>query len=290
MNTYLQNERIRVGVKPMGAELFSLQDKQSGKEYMWKADPAFWGKTSPVLFPIVGTLRDNKYKYHGMEYSLPRHGFAREMTFELSSSTESSATFTLESSEKTLQKYPFRFRLDLGYSLEGATLVVDYHVYNAGETDMYFSLGAHPAFALPVTEGLHYNDYYLQFSHKETAPRWRIDAAGLIEPVATPCLDNSDRLSLRKELFYKDAIVLKHLASRLITVRHKSDPHGIEFRYEDFPFMGIWAAKDADFLCIEPWCGIADSISHNYDLTTKEGIEKLAPKTTWTRRWSVTIF
>ena len=290
MNTFLQNDRIRVGVKPLGAELFSLQDIHSGKEYMWKADPAFWGKTSPVLFPIVGTLRNDKYKYGGKEYSLPRHGFAREMPFELGSATDTSATFVLKSSEKTLAKYPFKFRLDVSYSLEGAALIVTYHVYNEAETDMYFSLGAHPAFAVPLADGLHYEDYYLQFNHREIAPRWRIDAAGLIEPVATPCLDNSDRLNLRKELFYKDAIVLKHLSSTLVSLRHKTDTHGLEFRYDDFPYMGIWAAKDADFLCIEPWCGIADSENHNYDLITKEGIEKLAPKTTWTRRWSVTVF
>ncbi|MEJ1238540.1 aldose 1-epimerase family protein [Chryseolinea sp. T2] len=290
MNTYLQNERIRVGIKPMGAELFSIQDRKSGKEYMWKADPAFWGKTSPVLFPIVGTLRENKYKFNGKEYALPRHGFAREMPFELRSNTDTIATFTLESSDKTLAKFPFPFRLDIGYSVEGAMLIVDYHVFNAGDTDMYFSLGAHPAFAVPLADGLHYSDYYLQFNQRETAPRWRIDAAGLIEPVANPCLDNSDRLNLLKELFYKDAIVLKDLSSTLVTLRHKTDPHGFEFRFHDFPYLGIWAAKDADFLCIEPWCGIADNQGHNYDITTKEGIEKLAPKATWTRRWSITIF
>lgn len=290
MSTYLQNERIRVGIKPMGAELFSIQDRKSGKEYMWKADPAFWGKTSPVLFPIVGTLRDNKYRFQGKEYSLPRHGFAREMPFELRSTTDTIATFTLESSEKTLAVYPFRFRLDIGYCIEGTTLIVDYHVHNAGDTDMYFSLGAHPAFAVPLVEGLNYSDYYLEFNQRETAPRWRIDAAGLIEPATTPCLDNSSRLNLLKELFYKDAIVLKDLSSTLISLRHKTDPHGLEFRFHDFPYMGIWAAKDADFLCIEPWCGIADSQGHNYDVTTKEGVEKLAPKATWTRRWSVTIF
>ncbi|HTF19444.1 MAG TPA: hypothetical protein VK658_15305, partial [Chryseolinea sp.] len=137
MNTFIQNDHIRVGIKPLGAELFSLRGLQSGKEYMWKADPAFWGKTSPVLFPIVGTLRDDKYKYGGKEYSLPRHGFAREMPFELRSATDTSATFVLESSEKTLLKYPFRFRLEMGYTLEGTTLIVTYHVYNEGETDMY---------------------------------------------------------------------------------------------------------------------------------------------------------
>jgi galactose mutarotase-like enzyme len=290
MNTYLQNDRISVGVKPLGAELFSLQDKQSGREYMWGADPAYWGKTSPVLFPIVGTLRDNKYKYGNKEYSLPRHGFAREMPFELRSTTETSATFTLVNSKETLVKYPFPFRLDIGYTLEGTSLIVTYHVYNEGDHEMYFSLGAHPAFAVPVTTGLHYEDYHLQFNHREIAPRWRIDGAGLIEPVATPCLDHSDQLNLRKELFYKDAIVLKHLSSNLVSLRHKTDQHGFDFRFEQFPFLGIWAAKDADFICIEPWCGIADSTHHDYELTTKEGIEKLAPRATWSRRWSVTIF
>lgn len=290
MNTQLQNDRIRVGVKAMGAELFSLQDIASGREYMWSADPAFWGKTSPVLFPIVGTLRENKYKHGNREYSLPRHGFAREMPFEVHSYTDSSATFTLSSSEKTLERYPFRFRLDIGYTLEGASLIVTYHVYNQGESDMFFSLGAHPAFAVPVHAGLRYEDYHLEFNQRETAPRWRIDAAGLIEPETTPLLDNSDRLDLRKELFYKDAIVLKNLSSTLVSLRHKTDPHGIDFRFEQFPYLGIWAAKDADFLCIEPWCGIADSIHHDYQLSTKEGIEKLAPHAVWTRRWSVTVF
>lgn len=290
MNTYLQNDRVRVGIKSLGAELFSLRDIHTGREYMWKADPVFWGKTSPVLFPIVGTLRDNKYKYQGREFSLPRHGFARELSFELKSANERSATFTLRSSEDTLRKYPFHFRLDIGYALEGSTVVVTYHVYNEGGSEMYFSLGAHPAFAVPVTPGLHYEDYSLHFSHRETAPRWRIDGAGLIEPVATPCLDDNDVLHLRKELFYKDAIVLKHLSSSRVSLRHRSDPHGLDFRFDHFPFLGLWAAKDADFLCIEPWCGIADSAHHDHDLTTKEGIEKLAPGSTWSRHWSVTIF
>lgn len=290
MDTYIENDQIRVGVKAMGAELFSLLDVKTRRQYMWKADPAFWGKTSPVLFPIVGTLRDNKYKYHGREYTLPRHGFAREMQFDILSTTAINATFTLRSSERTLAHFPFPFRLDIGYSVEGTTVFVNYHVYNEGVSDMYFSLGAHPAFAVPVVEGLHYEDYFLQFNQRETAPRWRIDAAGLIERVATPCLDNSERLDLRKDLFYKDAIVLKHLSSRLVSLRHRSDPHGLDFRFDDFPFMGIWAARDADFVCIEPWCGIADSTDHNYDLTTKEGIVKLAPKAAWTRRWSVTVY
>jgi len=290
MDTYIQNDRLRVGVKSHGAELFSLLDTQSGMEYMWNADPAFWGKTSPVLFPIVGTLRDNKYKFGGREYSLPRHGFARDMAFELRSTTPASATFALKSSEETLAKYPFKFRLDIGYTLEGTSLIVTYHVYNEGDGEMYFSLGAHPAFAVPVVAGLHYEDYHLHFSHRETAPRWRIDGAGLIEPVATPCLDHSDHLNLRKELFYKDAIVLKHLSSSRVSLRHKSNPHGFDFRFDNFPYLGIWAAKDADFLCIEPWCGIADSTHHDYELISKEGIEKLSAGDVWSRRWSITVF
>lgn len=289
MNSFLQTDRLRVGIKAQGAELFSIQDIATGREYMWSGDPAFWGKTSPVLFPIVGTLRDNKFRFGGRDYSLPRHGFAREMLFDLRSATETSATYSLSHSERTLQKYPFRFRLEIGYAVDGATLVVTYHVYNEGESDMYFSLGAHPAFAVPVKPGLHYEDYRLEFNKRETAPRWEIDAAGLIEPKSSPCLNNTQRLPLRKELFYKDAIVLKHLSSTLVSLHHESDPHGWDFRFEQYPYLGLWAARDANFICVEPWCGIADSVHHDYNLTTKEGIEKLAPGGAWSRRWSVTV-
>jgi galactose mutarotase-like enzyme len=154
---------------------------------------------------------------------------------------------------------------------------------------MFFSLGAHPAFAVPIGEGRHYEDYHLQFNERETAPRWRIDAAGLIEPIATPYLDNADRLDLRKDLFYNDAIVLKGLKSTVISLRHHTDPRGLNFRFEGFPFLGLWAAKDADFLCIEPWCGIADSVDHDHSLTNKAGIEKLGSGETWTRSWSVDV-
>ena len=290
MKTYIGNERIRVGINHLGAELISLVTVSDNREYMWKGDPAFWGKHSPVLFPIVGKLRDNAFLYQGKQYSLSRHGFARDMTFNLDSAADTRVIFSVESTPETLRRYPFPFRLLIQYTVREATLEVIYEVVNIGADTMYFSLGAHPAFAVPVVDGENYDDYSLHFNQVETLYSWPIDKAGLIERTPVPFLDHTDRLALRKELFYKDAIVLKSLKSNVISIKHKSDPHGLDLAFEQFPFLGLWAAKDANFLCIEPWCGIADSVDHNQDITTKEGIEKLPAGSVWKRTWSVTVY
>jgi galactose mutarotase-like enzyme len=285
----IENEQLEVWVNAMGAELSSIVFKATGQEYMWNGNANFWGKKSPVLFPIVGTLKDNRYFANNKSYELSRHGFAREKKFTLTSQTSTSVTLELQEDESTLNVFPFQFSFSLIYTLDENQLSVTYLVKNRGEEEMYFSVGGHPAFKLPISPELNYDDYYLLFNKIENAGRWPISGAGLIEAAPVAFLNNTDKLHLSKSLFYKDAIVFKNLQSD--EVQLKSDKHaaGFSFSFKGFPYLGIWAAKDADFICIEPWCGIADSVNSNQQLSDKEGVVKLPAAATFERTWSIRI-
>lgn len=286
----LQNDQLAVQLNPTGAELHSLVLRSSGLDYMWCGDPARWGKKSPLLFPIVGTLKNNTYFYEGRDYQLGRHGFAREKKFSVDQVTDQTATFILLSDEQTKLVYPFDFELVVHYALMGATLAVTYTVRNTGHKPLLFSLGGHPAFAVPLENNLNYTDYYLEFNHDEIAPRWPITKDGLLIETPVPFFDKNRRLNLDKSLFYEDALVFKHLNSDRITLGTSGGPHGLHFNFPGFPYLGIWAAKHADFVCLEPWCGIADGVGTNQQLDQKEGIQQLNEAQDWQRGWSVEVF
>lgn len=285
----IQNGFIKIGVAPKGAELQSVSNVVTGQEYMWSGNPAFWGKYSPVLFPIVGALKENTCYVQGKSYQLPRHGFARDMEFRLYEQAADRLGFLLESNKDTLAKYPFSFKFYIDYVINGNTLSVSYRVVNTGEDDMYFSVGGHPAFRLPLLEGELYEDYYLQFSQQESAGKWPVMSDGLLAEEPVPFLENTDRIPLTKALFYKDAIVLKHLNSNSVKLLSGRSGNGFEFDFTGFPYLGIWAAKNANFVCIEPWCGIADSVTADQQLTDKEGINRIGPKEVFKRTWKLTL-
>ncbi|SDE04765.1 aldose 1-epimerase family protein [Niabella drilacis] len=284
-----ENSALKIAVSEKGAELQSLIDKSTGQEYMWSGDPAVWGKHSPVLFPVVGTLKDNTYEYEGRRYHLNRHGFAREMNFVPVGQLADEIVFLLKQTEETLGVYPFEFDLKLKYRLDGKTLTVTYDVCNTGAQKMWFSIGGHPAFKLPLFRGDAYAEYALEFEEKEHAGKWPIEAGGLLAREPVPFLNNTNILRLNKGLFAKDAVVLKDLRSRRLALRSDRTGTGFDFSWTGFPYLGIWAAPGADFVCIEPWCGIADTVGSGQDLTEKEGICGLEPGRHFIRSWSVTI-
>jgi galactose mutarotase-like enzyme len=286
----IENDFLAVQISPLGAELQSIYHKQLHQEYMWNGDPAFWGKRSPVLFPIVGTLKEDTYYFNNQPYHLSRHGFAREMPFSTGTQTGNSIELTIQDNSTTLENYPFAFRFSIVYALNGSSLQVSYRVHNSGTAPMYFSVGAHPAFKLPLVQGLAYEDYYLEFNHPENAGRWPISNDGLIEASPQELLRQTNRLPLSKSLFQKDALVFKGLASNSVSLKSDKDARGLQFDFTGFPYLGIWAAKDADFVCIEPWCGIADSVKSNQQLPAKEGIHLLQPSRDFERSWAVTLF
>ncbi|ANH80274.1 aldose epimerase [Niabella ginsenosidivorans] len=285
----IRNDYIKISVAEHGAELQSLTDTATGQEYIWSGDPAVWGKHSPVLFPIVGSLKENTYYYEGKPYQLGRHGFARDMDFSLSEQRPEALVFTLKSAEATLKNYPFPFELDIRYQLQEKTVLVTYNVKNTGRGDMWFSIGAHPAFKLPLFEGDAYVEYHLEFEKTENAGKWPILEGGLIAEAPVPFLENTNKLPLNKNLFVKDALVFKDLQSEKIALVSDKTGKGFVFSWKQFPFFGIWAAPGADFICLEPWCGIADSTGSSQELTQKEGINRLEAGGHFKRTWSVTI-
>ncbi|MEA5458788.1 aldose 1-epimerase family protein [Arcicella sp. LKC2W] len=285
----ITSQNLTVKINPKGAELVSLFNHENQTEYMWSADPNFWGKSSPVLFPIVGSLKNNVYRFEGKEYTLPRHGFARDREFAVEKSSENSVTFLLTHDDNSLKVYPFKFEFRLIYTLINNTLSVTYAVKNIGEGEMFFSVGGHPAFAVPLAENTNYDDYYLKFNKTETFKRWGLTNEGLIETQPFDFLIKTNILPLTKELFYDDAIVFKNLESTSITLKSDNVNQQLQFDFEGFPFLGIWAAKNADFVCIEPWCGIADAANHNQELTEKEGIMCLIANEIFEKTWCVTV-
>lgn len=287
---HLSNEHLSVSISDKGAELQSIVHNGTGFEYMWSGNPDFWAKKSPVLFPIVGGLKNNTYQYKGNNYVLGRHGFARERVFTVINQSANSILFSLASDTESLLVYPFQFIFQIGYQLDKNSIQVSYHIENTDTKELYFSVGAHPAFAVPFVTDTVFEDYYLQFSQPEHTGIWPLSPEGLIKEKAIPFFENQDKMGLQKSLFYGDALVFKSLRSDSISILSHKHTHGIKVYYQQFPYMGIWSAKDANFVCIEPWCGIADHVNTSGKIEEKEGIHSLKAGERCNRSWSVTVF
>jgi galactose mutarotase-like enzyme len=286
----LTNEHLQVNITPQGAELQSIYNKQTKLEYLWNGNPEFWPKQSPTLFPIVGGLKNGSYEFAGKQYTMGRHGFTRELVFDVTDQTDTSATFSIKATEETLKQYPFQFLFAITYTIEGNKLFVTYIVKNPSDDTLYFSVGAHPAFNVPLVKGDVYDDYYLAFEETENVGIYPIAADGLVQLQPIPFLENTNKLPLTKALFYNDALIFKELKSTAISILNTNNNHGLKYSYQNFPYMGIWAAKNADFVCIEPWCGVSDNVATTGKLNEKEGVHALAANETFTRTWAVETF
>ncbi|MBC7451226.1 MAG: aldose 1-epimerase family protein, partial [Cytophagales bacterium] len=259
----LQNESIRVEVSAHGAELQSIFHKGHQLEYLWNGDPAVWARKAPVLFPIVGKLKDNQFTYQGKSYTLPQHGFARDRFFQVIHSSDHEITFRLHEDEETLKQYPFAFILDIQYSIKGNTVQIMYDVCNSSQTkDMFFSIGAHPGFRCPLVDTEAFEEYYLEFEQEEAFDRVLLDGGLRGTENESVALDGN-KLPLSADLFkVKDAIVLHNMKSERISLRSTQHTKGIHFNFSNYPWFGIWS-KPGPFICLEPWMGVADSINSN---------------------------
>ncbi|WP_374507502.1 aldose 1-epimerase family protein [Flavobacterium sp.] len=278
----LSNSIIIAQIKTLGAELCSLKDNKK-RNYIWEGNPAFWGKHSPVLFPIVGTLKNNTFYHNDTEYTLSRHGFARDMEFQLVEKTDNSATFSLQSNSGTLKNYPFKFELQIQYILIGTTLELTYRVINKDNTDIPFSIGAHPAFALPSN----FEEYSLVFEEVEPL-EYTLLENDLVSKQTGKIKTNSNTVPLTHELFQRDALIFKNLKSNSLTIVEKENPI-LKVRFEDFPNLGIWTKVGAPFICIEPWFGYSDTTESNGNLFEKEGIIILKTNDTFQAKFSLEI-
>ncbi len=286
----IENDIIKVGILSKGAELCSIVKKQTGNEYIWQADPGIWANHAPVLFPIVGGLKNGSYTYEGKEFHLPRHGFVRNnKNIELRDQTEDSLTFILSQSEETLKNYPFQFNLEIKYHLTENNLEVSHKVSNPGEKPLYFSIGGHPAFNVPLYSAEEYEDHYLEFDRKLDLKTNLLTNDGLISSQTKLVTENSGRINLHKDLFNKDALISRDIQSKRITLKSKKSGEILSVEFEDFNDLGIWAKPAAPFLCIEPWLGHADLENTTGDIKTKEGIIELMPSADFSASYTIKI-
>lgn len=281
----LSNNELSISIKSMGAELTEIFDKKTNRDYLWNAEASVWGRHAPVLFPIVGRLNKDTYSSKGKNYTLPQHGFARDMEFNVVESSDEKIVLSLEYNEETLKKYPYKFELQISYLLKGRKLTNHYKVINKQTEDLFFSIGSHPGFKCPFEENESYEDYFLEFSTPETL-NLHVLKGGLISNETIPYLKNEKIIPLSYELFKNDALVFKDYQSDYISLKHKSKGEIFKFHFAGFPFLGIWS-KPGPFVCIEPWHGIADFVDHNGILEEKKGIRTLKNNEIFECKWAV---
>lgn len=271
----LSSAALTAQVDPLGAQLSVLQD-QAGRDLLWNGDPSVWAGRAPLLFPIVGALAGGAYRVDSTQYSLPRHGFARISTFQVVEASAAAAVFRLKADEATLRLYPFHFQLDVHFALNDATLSVTALIHNRGDRKMPASFGYHPAFRWPLPFGRERSEHFIEFAGDEPSPIRRLDAAGLLAPerYATPITGR--RLALSDDLFRDDAIIFDDLRSRSVTYAANDGPR-IRVRFPDAPYLGLWSKPRANFICIEPWHGVADPQGYSGSFSAKPGVFMVAP-------------
>ena len=272
MNFEIKNEFIKAKIKSFGAELNSLQKIDEDLEYIWQGNPKYWNRHSPILFPIVGRLKNDSYTYQNQKYNMSQHGFARDKEFELVINEVDFIEFRLKSDEKTLEIYPFSFELYLSYKLEKNSLIVSYKVINKSDDKMLFSIGAHPAFNWSLKEDEKKENYFLEFENIKETKRYFLNDKGLVyDSVDLKIIDN--KIALNEELFKNDALVFEDFNIKTLTLKNSKNENFVKLNFENFPYLGIWSKPSgAPFICIEPWFGVADDENSNQNFEDKKGI------------------
>lgn len=280
MRYLLENEELIIEIDSFGAELRSVKEKKTGKEYMWQADKTFWGRTSPVLFPFVGSLKEKQYTWEGIRYPMGQHGFARDMEHQLLSQEKQEIWFCLKSTEETMEKYPFSFVLSIGYRLEERCVSVLWKVDNPGKKTMYFSIGAHPAFFLPLQETKEDSENYSKdkegyriyfggvneiHHHGNTLDTGLAVKEDLVLP-----LHNGEAV-ITKEFFDRCTYMIEGKQTKEVGLVTPAGRRFVTVKF-DAPLFAIWSpeGKNAPFVCIEPWYGRCDGVDFDGDLSERE--------------------
>ena len=285
----LRNGLWGARISETGAELKSLAALPDGREHIWNGDPAWWNGSAPVLFPVIGGLKGGQYTHEGKTYALPSHGFARGSEFTVSHAGADSASFTLVSSPKTREIYPFDFNLEVSFQLERAGISVRYQVTNTGSARMLFSIGSHPAFVVPFAGGALEN-YYVLFDQEEELERWFFKDGIIVAGKTAEVLENSRVLSLTRSCFNDGIMIFKHPRSREFTIANSLNSHAVKVTTDGVPYLGVWSKPGgAPFVCIEPWHGIPDMSDTSGNLADKEGILTLEPRAVFSTGYRVEI-
>lgn len=281
----ISNKKLSVAVNSQGAELVSL--KSNSTELLWQADKTVWPRYAPVLFPIVGKLKENKFKHNNTEYNLSQHGFARDKEFTLIEQSETILEFELTANEETLEVYPFHFSLRIRYELNDSILKVKYLVFNPDKTDLLFSIGAHPGFNCKRMEEESLSDFYLEFKNNTQLTGEKLKDGLLSGETSIVKLD-SGKLQLSPELFENDALVFKNHQIEEVKLCSTKSKEQIKLTCKNWPYFGIWTKKGSKaFVCLEPWYGVTDSVSYDGEYGEKEGMNRLQAYETFNCGFSI---
>lgn len=285
----LENKKLRVSASTNGGELNSVFNKDNNTEYLWDGNPSGWKYHAPILFPIVGKVVNSKYKVNNKSYELPQHGLARISKFNVIYKDDTSIIFELTYSEKTLEVYPFKFKLNCEYMLEDNKIDVKYRVINLDSKNIYFSIGSHPAFMCP-REKETIQDYYLEFNKEENVSIKLLTENGYLSREERVYLKNSKVIDLKEDTFKNDALIFNNLQSDEVTLKCRNNNKSVSINFKGFPYLGIWSPTNgANLICIEPWFGHADYYDFNEDFSKKDGIIKLNKDKSFECSYSISI-
>jgi galactose mutarotase-like enzyme len=275
MGYKISNDFLMLEVDSRGAEPVSIHTLHEPVEFLWQGDPRYWARRSPTLFPIVGALKNNRYRVQWKEYEMNQHGFARDSDFTLVESTPHSLTWFLRENPQTLMMFPFPFELFTTYQLEGHSISIGHRVVNTGREIMWFSIGEHPGFNCPLFEGESMEDYSLMFNQEEVIDRRFLENSLLTEKKEL-FLDHEKTIPLSNRLFKRGAVILENLKSSDLSLVSRNHLRKVTVAFDGYPFLGLWSPRaGAPFVCIEPWYGEASPEDSDGDITKKPGILSL---------------
>lgn len=276
----IKNEKFTAQIDTLGAQLMSLKG-ENGFEYIWVGDKNYWGGRAPVLFPIVGALRNGRAEINGEWFEMGQHGFARRREFAVAENSGKKISLKLSSDGETRKMYPFGFELTVTYTLTDCGIKTEFAVKNMGDETLPFAIGGHPGFNIPVNEAAAFEDYTIKFEKSETQNCPAVSGS-LIDPTHTEfALQNESEIPLRHSLFYKDALIFDRLNSDTVQIVNKATGHGVEMNFSGFPMLGIWSAvNDGPYVCLEPWTGCATLTTESDKFTEKKGMSFLPANAT----------
>ena len=290
MKHQLENENYSVQINGIGAELCSFKSKLNDLEYVWQGNPEYWASTAPVLFPIIGALKNGVYQHNGQKYSVPKHGFIRHNeNLVIKNKSESEITFSYASNEDLKKDYPFDFQFEITFSLHENVLTVTHLVTNNGDAEMLFSLGGHPAFNCPLLSSENYEDYYLEFDQEQILETTVLSNNGLLTDETFEVICNLKQIDLTEDLFANDALIFKDIPSKNVVLKSKNHGHSVTVKYDDFKNLGVWAKHKAPFVCIEPWLGVTDHENTTGVFKDKEGIIALPPNEIYEVKFEIEV-
>ena len=271
----IESDRLTAEISEDGAELQRLTDA-AGRDWLWDGDPAFWSGRAPILFPIVGTLNEDHYRWHGRHYRMARHGFARRRRFSVGGHDRDGLVLRLDDDDATREVWPFAFSLEMIFTLRGATLSMTGRVANRGDDPMPASFGFHPALRWPLPGATSKAGHVIRFDRPEPASLRRLDASGLLDPAPRPSPVEGDTLALHDGLFAEDALIFDRLASRSLRYEGPGTAR-VLIDFAGMPELGVWMKPGASYLCIEPWHGFSDPAGFTGTLDEKPGMAIIAP-------------